>query len=391
MSGCGSAWLECLSGGQEAVGSNPIIPINKFKIIGVAMQKLKSYKLYLLLFAMFFLSFNNFITSLLVFVAIDILLATYVLLTSKKKSQKFITLLGYGCLLPVQIWYSLSVTNRHLEYTLERISTLGVTYLLLVLSFSLYAYLNEVNERDYFFSTTRPSELLYFSRIAQFNRFLADKKEFVNKSTKILNREVIEEVLQEVARNNSFSYINKGTLTQEYFQLLNSTLDDPYVYIVISDTGSATSQMLSLISHKNFNHVSISFDRDLQTLVSYNGGERVNPPGLNAEMIEYLIKKDDASIYVYKLPVTREQKEIMISKIDEINQDGSAYNLLGLFVRKSYKPNIMYCSHFVYTLLQQADLAYFDKRPHDVRPTDFVELDYERIVELEYKIKFNDL
>ncbi len=355
------------------------------------MQNLKSFKLSLILFAVFFLSFNNFITSLLVFVAIDIVLATYVLLTSTRKSQKLVALLGYGCLLPIQIWYSLTVTNRHLEYTMERITTLGITYILLFLSFELYHYLNVVNERNYFFSVTRPSELLAFSRIAQFNQFLSDKKEFVNKSAKILNREVIEEVLQEVARNNSFSYINKGTLTDEYFQLLESTLDDPYIYIVISDTGSATSQMLSLISQKTFNHVSISFDRDLQTLLSYNGGERVNPPGLNAEMIEYLIKKDDASIYVYRLEATKEQKQKMISKIEEINQDGSAYNLLGLFVRRSYKPNIMYCSHFVYTLLQQADLNYFEKRPHDVRPTDFIELDYDRVVELDYKIKFNDV
>jgi len=41
----------------------------------------------------------------------------------------------------------------------------------------------------------------------------------------------------------------------------------------------------------------------------------------------------------------------------------------------------MFCSQFVYTMLKVAGLEYFDKQPEKVKPTDFVELDYERKLE----------
>ncbi len=354
------------------------------------MQTLKSFQLYLIIFAILFLSFNNFITSMLVFIVINIVLATYVIATSNKLSQKIFTILVYGLLLTMQIGYCVFMLNSSLTFRLDRISFMIITYSLLFASFVLQNYLNQVN---FNYMVLRNSKVvtLSFDKISQFKNFLQNKKEFLNKSAKLITRDTIEEVMQEVARNNSFTYINKESLSDEYFEKVVSTLDNPYIYIVLSDTGSATSKVLSLVSQKNYNHVSISFDSELTTLISYNGGERVNPPGLNAEMIEYLVKKEDASIYVYKLSVTKEQKQKMLDKIEEINLHGSAYNLVGLLLKRSHKPNIMYCSQFVYTLLKHADATYFEKNPLEVRPTDLIELDYDRKLELDYKIKFNDL
>ena len=110
-------------------------------------------------------------------------------------------------------------------------------------------------------------------------------------------------------------------------------------------------------------------------------------PGLNSEMIENLFKKEDASIYVYRLKATREQKKKMIEKIQDINREGSAYNLIGLVFKYSYKPNIMFCSQFVYQMLKHVGLEYFDKRSTEVRPSDLIELDYHRKLEFMYEIK----
>ncbi len=79
----------------------------------------------------------------------------------------------------------------------------------------------------------------------------------------------------------------------------------------------------------------------------------------------------------------------MLDKIVEINEHGSAYNLLGLFLKKSYKPNIMYCSQFVYKLLAHAEAQPFEMDPNEIRPTDLIELDYERKLTLEYKIQLD--
>ncbi|WP_252902394.1 hypothetical protein [Paucilactobacillus hokkaidonensis] len=91
---------------------------------------------------------------------------------------------------------------------------------------------------------------------------------------------------------------------------------------------------------------------------------------------------------IYRLPTTTEQKQLIINKVKQINSDGSAYNLLGLVIKHSYRPNIMFCSQFVYQMLKLADLEYFDKPAGDVRPTDFIELDYYKKLEFCYEIKF---
>ena len=76
-----------------------------------------------------------------------------------------------------------------------------------------------------------------------------------------------------------------------------------------------------------------------------------------------------------------EQKQKMLDIVKNINSEGSAYNLIGLVFKYSHRPNIMFCSQFVYSLLQKVDLAYFDKKAELVQPTDLVELDYFRKLE----------
>ena len=200
----------------------------------------------------------------------------------------------------------------------------------------------------------------------------------------------LEELVADLPRHNSFRYVNEGTLTEEYFNAAYQTLEDPHIYIVISNTGSAASELISVFTHKQYNHASLSFDADLQTIISYNGGERVYPPGLNYETIEFFNKKEDASIIVYSLAAAEEQKRQLIDKIKEINTEGSAYNILGLIFKYSHRANIMFCSQFVYTMLKIAGLQYFEKKEGKVTPTDLVELDYHRKLQYMYEIKFSN-
>jgi hypothetical protein len=206
-------------------------------------------------------------------------------------------------------------------------------------------------------------------------------KQSLNKLSGTISSDNIKELAKDLPRNNSFEYINNGSLTSAYFEKANASLEDLHIYIVVSNTGSAASEIIGIFTRKQFNHVSISFDENLETILSYNGGENVYPPGLNAEMIEFFNKKEDASIGVYRLKVTREQKQHMIDIVKDINSEGSAYNLIGLVFKYSHRPNIMFCSQFVYSLLKKVDLAYFEKRPELVQPTDLVELDYFRKLE----------
>lgn len=146
-----------------------------------------------------------------------------------------------------------------------------------------------------------------------------------------------------------------------------------------------------MFTNKAYNHVSLSFDKELKTIISYNGGESISPPGLNQEQLIYFNKKNDASIIVYRIAASKEHKQVIIDKIKEINEIGSAYNLIGLVTKVSIRPNIMFCSQFVYNILKVAELEYFYSPPAKVKPTDFIENDYYRKLEFCYEIKFNEL
>jgi hypothetical protein len=193
-------------------------------------------------------------------------------------------------------------------------------------------------------------------------------------------------LISDFPRHDSFNYINEGSLTESYFNKARETLADQHIYIVISRTGSAASNFISLFTNKHYNHVSISFDRELETTVSYNGGNNVYPPGMNPEMIADFTKNSGASILVYSLPCSTEKKERVLQRIREINESGSAYNMLGLVTKHSYRPNIMFCSQFVYKLLDMESLTYFERVGRSVDPTDFIELDYRRALAFEYEV-----
>jgi hypothetical protein len=213
----------------------------------------------------------------------------------------------------------------------------------------------------------------------------------IRQGQKNLSKENIDELMKDLPRHNSFRYINKDSLTDEYFNMAYRTLDDSNIYIIISNTGSPASEIISMFTKKQYNHASLSFDRELKTIISYNGGEKIYPPGLNMEMVKYFNKKEDSSIIVYSLPISKEKKKMLIEKIKTINTEGNAYNLFGLVLKLSFKPNIMFCSQFVYKMLKSVGLNYFEKKDGQIKPSDLIELDYDRRLHYEYKIEFNEV
>jgi hypothetical protein len=210
----------------------------------------------------------------------------------------------------------------------------------------------------------------------------------VTKVGKSFTPEKLRALLKDLRNNSATQYVNNGTLTEKYIESAYATLGDARVYLAISNTGSAASEIISLFTQKLYNHASLSFDYDLNTIISYNGGANVYPPGMNPEILEYFHQKKDASVLIYSLETTTEQKKAIIDKIAAINKEGSAYNLIGLVTKRSFKPNIMFCSQFVYKMLEYAGLQYFNNKAGHVRPTDLIELDYYKKLKFEYEIKF---
>lgn len=216
--------------------------------------------------------------------------------------------------------------------------------------------------------------------IRPINKILTDR----NTVTDIIS------IATDMSRHNALNYVNRNSLNEKYFEIAEKSLDNGYLYIILSSTGSAAGELIRRVTKKEYAHASIAFDEELKTIVSYNGGENIYAPGLNQELIEFFNKKDDANIIIYKIKADREKKQKILDEIKKINQMGSSYNILGLVIPYSHQENIMFCSQFVYCMLKSAGLNYFEKKPEEVKPTDFVELDYKRHLEYHGQVFIKD-
>ena len=201
----------------------------------------------------------------------------------------------------------------------------------------------------------------------------------------------IVEIIKDMPRHNVLAYVNKNTMGEEFYREAEASLDDGYMYVILSSTGSAAGELIRSVTKKDYSHASLSFDAGLKTLLSYNGGNNLFSPGMNHEFLKSFYKKEDANLLIYKIKATNEQKQTILDEVRKIDKEGSSYNLIGLLLPYSHKENIMFCSQFVYSVLKKANLAYFEKEAYDVKPMDFVELDLKRKLEFHSKLHLKDI
>ena len=354
------------------------------------MQNLKVYHFYIkiciLVFMLQLYFFGNILQYIMVYFASFAFLTLRTLSISSKKRMKFMMIFSYSTILILQISFSSHIDNTNLFDLLRLFCVLSVFFPFAIERFFIvnkYAafYFPSVQE----ISTFTFNEL--HNRVDRVHSILKNAR----KTGKVLSVSNMGTIVSDLPNHNSFRYVNNGTLTPEYFEAARDSLDDQNIYIVISSTGSAASELISVFTKKQYNHASLSFDSELKTIISYNGGNKLYPPGLNHEMIEFFNKKPDASVIVYRLEASRVQKEQILNLVQEINEQGSAYNILGLVLKYSHKSNILFCSQFVYKMLKCAKLEYFDKSEALVTPMDLVELDVRRKLQFAYEIKFSEI
>lgn len=304
---------------------------------------------------------------------------------------KFFMTLIYVSVMVVQLTFIALVVFSDVQagflFELKRIVAVC---LILVPFFALYMnYLYAVQNR--FFPAVQDASAVSFQMMKEAYFKVGSLRNTIAKSRKTLNPDSLTEIVRDIPRHSYTKYLNKNTLTEDFFRECESSLDDEHIYVVLSCTGSSSSELISLFTRKEYNHASLSFDRELKTILSYNGGENVYPPGLNREYLDYFHRKEDASMLVYSLDAPKETKRMMLEKIKEINRNGSAYNLVGLVTKVSVRPNIMFCSQFVYSILRYAGLVYFTEKAASVKPSDLIERDYYRKLKFCYEIKFRDM
>ncbi len=332
--------------------------------------------------------FGNPTLFILTYTGIFVFTIVRTLTSNAKKRIKLCLSFAYWFVLIIQVVFCLEVAFAGQAPFYEQPFRRLFAVLIALLPLGVNRYISVGKYSQYYLPSLQELTTVSFAELKSGADSISKAVGMFEKAGEGLSPENLRAIVEDLPRHDSFNYINGGSLTDEYFAQARRFLNDPHLYIVISRTGSPASEIISVFTQKQYNHASLSFDRDLSTVISYNGGERVYPPGLNKEMLEFFNKKPDASILVYKLACSRQQKERVLQKVAEINRDGSAYNMVGLVLKYSHKPNIMFCSQFVYRMLEFAGLSYFNKTAGGVTPTDLIEQDYFRKLSFEYEIKF---
>jgi len=300
--------------------------------------------------------------------------------------MKFMMIFSYSAMLFLQISFSSHIVNNNLFDLLRLFCAVSIFF-----PFAIERFFIVNKYAAFYFPSVQEISTFTFNELHHGVGKVQSILKSARKTGKALSVSNMVNIVSDLPNHNSFRYINNGTLTPEYFEAARDSLDDQNIYIVISSTGSAASEIISVFTKKQYNHASLSFDLELKTIISYNGGDKLYPPGLNHEMIEFFNKKPDASVIVYRLEASRAQKERILSMVYEINEQGSAYNILGLVLKYSHKSNILFCSQFVYKMLKCAELEYFDKNEALVTPMDLVELDVRRKLQFAYEINFSEI
>lgn len=318
-----------------------------------------------------------------------IMILRAVRIQSKKRFKFFLIFLYMLLVFAQTIFFT---RYMHLVSTFNIVNMLNNALGVFVVSlpYLLEHFVTIKNYTEFYLPSVQELNTVSFAQIRDVNNAIQGRLKGMGQLRKTLTTDRLLEIVGDLPRHSATQYLNGGSLSDAYFSDAEATLSDLHIYIVVSNTGSAASEVISAFTKKQYNHASLAFDRELKTIISYNGGEKIYPPGLNSEMIEFFNKKDDSSLIVYEMDVTREQKTRLIEKVKDINKNGSAYNMLGLVIKKSLRPNIMFCSQFVYNMLKHVGLEYFDKADGRVKPTDLVELDYHRKLKFCYEIYLNN-
>lgn len=173
------------------------------------------------------------------------------------------------------------------------------------------------------------------------------------------------------------------------------------IYIVLSDTGSLFTRSIKMVTRKPYNHSSIAFESDLNTLYSF-GRKNPNNPFFGGFVEEHInngtFKKfTNTSCVVLSIEVPLESykqlQEIVQNFVE--NKDDYQYNLMGVMFTILNRPlpreNKYFCSSFVAETMIKSDLNFIDVSPYLTRPDDFMEIEtavveYEGLLS-EYKTK----
>lgn len=155
------------------------------------------------------------------------------------------------------------------------------------------------------------------------------------------------------------------------------------IYLVLTYTGTWLAKIIRQYTKKEYSHISISLDENLQRMYSFG---RHHPyiffwGGFVHESVHYGTFKrfSKTKAAIYEMQVTEEQYERMVEEINAFKKQKMLYhfNILGLFGvafhKRRIKKNYYYCAEFIRHLFEKAGVLQ-EPMPEVIKPEDFQKL-----------------
>ena len=157
-----------------------------------------------------------------------------------------------------------------------------------------------------------------------------------------------------------------------------------YIYVVISRTPTSMGKIVRKFLKEEYNHASISLDKNLSQMYSFCRFSVSNPlvGGIVRESAFTLNigLEDDVPINVYRIPVTVKKYELISEFIYDVYNDDEIYyyNFLGAIGVISNKKHAIYktyiCTEFVMEALKQGGIKLTSLESYKITPTDICEV-----------------
>lgn len=154
------------------------------------------------------------------------------------------------------------------------------------------------------------------------------------------------------------------------------------IYILLSHSGSILSKLINVYTRKNFTHVSIGLDEDLEKLYSFGRVRPYNPViggFVQEDILNGTYKRfPKTRCAIYSLNVNEKQYRRLEKEIERFKkeQEKYGYNLIGLFGvlfhYPIYRKYNYFCSQFVSEVLSNSGINIIEKSPGLTSPTDFI-------------------
>ena len=171
---------------------------------------------------------------------------------------------------------------------------------------------------------------------------------------------------------------------------IDNAQESKQFYIVLSQTGTVLSRLLHLVTKKEFNHSSISLNRELTRMYSFGRRNAYNPfwAGYVRESPYFGTFKrfPKTKIAVIELQTSAETYEQLTAHLEKLYEKHNKlrYDILGLLIsafgvrwrRKGY----YYCSDFVKETLELCNVEGAKELDEIVHPVDFLTLPKTNVI-----------